>query len=373
MNLNRYPFSELWFRQALSKVIDQELIGEIASRSNWGIGSPTYLNVLNPDHMKYYNETIHDQYKFVYDVAGAVELMEANGCYKTAGQWYATVPAAKAAGLTDDDAATGGVNIALGPWDIITPAGWTDTTWAVEGWAEAITNNIGIVAQCSEVNFDNVWQPAFNAMTFDLGMWCSGPATVASAFDMWNSLGVAHTSPWGNPGNWTGAATTEIRDAVTEFANAATLAEAKAAANTIQTIYGQNIPTLPLHINCLWYQISDAKYKGWLTDAYDYQQALTEWVVDKNVIKQRLIMALVPADLATWDPPDVWEDVWINATHNADISNGTTSNITLARAPATTTTPGGDGGDGGIPFVGLPFMLVAGLAAAMAVMIRKRK
>ncbi len=374
-NTNRFPMSEHWFREAISKAIDYAPISTVAAANNWIRGSPTYLNTkYNSEHLAVFDQSIHDEYMFEYNAsaarklfedAGAYEkevdykLFEDNGAYEqevyTKNKWYIDAPMQARVPLAtqynesliiDADPDKVGVQMEIGPFDIPTPMGWTDTTIAVDLWAKSISESLDIQIEKNETSWDR-WNDSISNAEFDLAMWTYGPATLNGPYQMFDSL-VQPQSINGNASSWRGINAQKFTQALAIYEISDDLITQKTQASIMQRAYAEDLPTISSHINCLWYQYSTQYWKGWNNDGWQYNQPCTTYTTDHIVLKQRLLLALAPAS-SDWNPP---------------------ANFNIL-----TEWPEGEGpweSPGGITWSGIPVMLIFG-SLGTVIIVQKRR
>ncbi len=313
-NTLKYPMSEHWFREAISKAIDYAPISSVASVNNWIRGSPTYLNPkYNPEHLAIFDQEIHDDYMYEYNASAAKKLFTDAGAYQKREfnkmKWFIDAPAQGSVPLAtlydesttvDADPDKAGVQMEIGPYLILTPYYWWDTNIAVDYWATSISASLDLQVEKNQISFP-FWESSLVNTEFDLAMWTAGPLTTNSPYRMFNSL-VQDQTIYGNVSSWRGANAVAFANALIEYETAESYPVEQIAASNLQRAYAEDIPTISSHINNFWYQYSTQYWKGWNNDGWQYNQPCTNYVTDQIVIKQRLVLALAPA-ASSWNPP----------------------------------------------------------------------
>ncbi len=386
-NTLKFPLCEPWFRRAIAHAIYYKPISTEAAANNWLRASPTLLNPLNPEHEVLFNSPIHDNYKFDTDIDLAIQLLEQNGCYrKLIGDkyvWFCEVPYYLPELVeiypSDDDPDKAGMQVQLGPYQIIVPEGWTDVVIATDFYAQSLSDYIGIEASVTEVGSQN-WQDQINDNTFNLALWCVGPQTVGNPNQMFHSIAQNHHA-WGNASSWRGPNAVNFVSALGGYVNTEDLAMQQIYANTMQEAFAQDLPSIPTHINCIYYQYSNLYWKGYNNEGWQYNQISHIADTSNIVIKQRLILSLAPSSSA-WNPPANF-NIQYNWPPGEEYWNGDKPNWIPPEdwyppdyTEEPNTFPPGDTGDGNpfdIPWNGLTTSMIIGLLGCIFLVQKRRK
>ncbi|MFX0074501.1 MAG: ABC transporter substrate-binding protein [Candidatus Hermodarchaeota archaeon] len=265
------PLGVAEFREALAYAINYAPIPGDAASGYWTQAKPGWLDDNSVLHQPYYNASITTEYGKYLNVSKAIAILE-------------SIPG-MSGNVTDGWSYMG---TPVGPYEAITPTGWTDATAFTTYVTDDIRANLNIDIQVLEVPFDPNYQDRVAAKDFDFCMGCVGnrladpPARFLDYLrgeHLWNK----NQTSWYNPEYnylW------NLLDAANESAYTAYL-------NRMQEIIAQEVPEIAGFVNGYWYAVSEYQWEGWATEDNDFQQIITTWTDDQFVMKTRLMLNLV--------------------------------------------------------------------------------
>ncbi len=248
LNTQVPPFDDVAVRRALNAVLDREDISNLATSGVWpplrsatGLPLPAGETFLAPD--------LADR-RLVVDVPGAVAILADAG--------YELVDGV----LHDED----GTPVTF---TLTNPSGWTDYMWELEAVKEAAAR-LGIVATVEGQDeadwFDKIGRGDFQASMH----WTDGGATPWDTYS--SQMNGAHLRPLGTTA---GANFGRFQDAEADaaflvYASSTDEAERAAALATIQRVYVDQVPAIPLLGRPTAAQYSTVAYTGFPSDADPY-------------------------------------------------------------------------------------------------------
>jgi ABC-type transport system substrate-binding protein len=265
------PLGVKEFRQALSYAINYDPIPDDAASGYWTQAKPGWLDNNSLLHAPYYNASITQQYRKYQNVTKAIELLE-------------SIP-----GMTGSVIAGWTYNgVPVGPYDAITPTGWTDATAFTTYVTDDIRTNLNIDIQVSEVPYETVYQPRIANQNFNFSMGCVGNRLADPPSRFLDYLRGEHL--WNkNQSSWYNAEFNTLwnsLDAAPEATYAANL-------DRMQEIIADEAPEIAGFVNGYWYAVNEYLWEGWATADNDFQQIITSWTDDQFVMKIRLLLNLV--------------------------------------------------------------------------------
>ena len=250
INTTKAPFDKPALRQAMNMAINREDIFNQAEsgyfhplvKSVTGLPSPAGDAFLAPEYQG------KDQ---VVDIAGAKKLLTDNG-FTYAGATLKD-PTGKPVTLTLTD-----------------PAPWSDYQTSLEIVKDNLAQ-IGITAKVDKANQD-AWSKNVEAGDFDAAFrWTNGGAT---PYDLYKTImdgsilqPIGKASPQGNFGRFNNP---EATKALAAYANATSDADRSAAMNTVQKIFVEQMPMIPVGANNVGSAYSTKNWVGWPDDANPY-------------------------------------------------------------------------------------------------------
>ncbi|WP_306208236.1 ABC transporter substrate-binding protein [Actinoplanes sp. RD1] len=250
INTTKAPFNDPKLRQAMSMVVNRE---DIFNQAEAGYFHPIVNSVTglpSPAGDAYVTEAYKGKNQAV-DVAGAKALLQSAG-YKLNGTTL-TDPSGKPVTLTLTD-----------------PSGWSDYQTSLE-IVKSNLAEIGIEAKVDKANqdawFRNVEEGKFDA-TF---RWTNGGSTPWNLYQtvmdgkLLKPIGTA--SPGGNFGRFDSPEATQALEA---YANAADDAARTTALATIQKIFVEQVPIIPVGADNVGMAYSTKNWVGWPDDTNPY-------------------------------------------------------------------------------------------------------
>jgi peptide/nickel transport system substrate-binding protein len=250
MNLHEKPFDDVAFREALAWVIDRDdyvdIAREGASEPVWSV---TGLSSILEDEIL--PEFQGQEYSV--DVEQAREILTEAG-YTWEGD-----------ALVDPDGEPVSFTLSV-------PSGWSDWNTAQELIAGDVTEAIGAEVNVDMPDFDS-WAAARDEGTFSAIIhWLEDSGTSYGLYT--STMDPRWISPEGiagfNFGRFEDPAATE---ALNTYANASSDEERTAALTTVQTIFTEQVPAIPLGAHPLLGEYNTRNYVGWPTEEDPYASA----------------------------------------------------------------------------------------------------
>ena len=250
INTTKAPFDNVELRKAMNMVINRE---DIFNQAEAGYFHPLVKSVTglpSPAGDAFVSDAYKGQEQKV-DVEGAKSVLTAAGF--------------KLNGTTLNDPSGKPVKITL-----TDPAGWSDYQTSLEIVKDNLSK-IGIAATVEKANqdawFKNVEEGKFDA-TF---RWTNGGST---PFDIYQTVmdgsllkPVGQASPAGNFGRFDNKDATA---ALTAYKNAADDAARKTALDTLQKVFVEQVPMIPVGADNIGMAYSTKNWKGWPDDSNPY-------------------------------------------------------------------------------------------------------
>ncbi|MFW6238836.1 MAG: ABC transporter substrate-binding protein [Halanaerobiales bacterium] len=247
MNTLRSPMDNPSFRRAMAFAINPDkIVTEVYENQ---VEKANSTGLFGKSWMEFYSQDIVEDYGFSYDPDTASRLLRDAGYKDSSGDGWRQTP--------------GGEEIEL---DLIVPYGWTD-------WMEAATlvsedlRAVGIKAETRFPEAPEYDSAIYNA-DFDLAInnyesiRSSNPYTYWNwvAYDNINKQSVAE----GNFGRYNNPELFDLIDVLNSYEGNAI--PAREAAEEIQKILLQEMPSVPLWHNGMWAQSTTENWKNWPTE-----------------------------------------------------------------------------------------------------------
>ncbi|MGW9159528.1 MULTISPECIES: ABC transporter substrate-binding protein [unclassified Microbacterium] len=249
MNLQQKPFDDPAFRQALAWVIDRDAYVDIAREgASEAVWSVTGLSSILEDE-------IQPEFK---DVDYSVDAEKARDLLETAGYTW------KDDALIDPDGAPVSFTLSV-------PSGWSDWNTAQELIAEDVSDAIGAEVKIDMPDWGG-WQVPRDEGTFSAIIhWLEDSGT---AYGLYTSTMDPRWISDGKAGfNFGRFEDPEATAALNSYANASSDEERTAALDTLQTIFSEQVPAIPLGAHPLLGEFNTRNYVGWPSEEDPYASA----------------------------------------------------------------------------------------------------
>ncbi|MFB8189217.1 ABC transporter substrate-binding protein [Microbacterium sp. NPDC055988] len=249
MNLQQKPFDDPAFRQALAWVIDRDAYVDIAREgASEAVWSVTGLSSILEDE-------IQPEFK---DVDYSVDAEKARDLLETAGYTW------KDDALIDPDGAPVSFTLSV-------PSGWSDWNTAQELIAEDVTDSIGAEVKIDMPDWGGWADPRDNGTFSAIIHWLEDSGT---AYGLYTSTMDPRWISDGKAGfNFGRFEDPEATAALNSYANASSDEERTAALDTLQTIFSEQVPAIPLGAHPLLGEFNTRNYVGWPSEEDPYASA----------------------------------------------------------------------------------------------------
>jgi len=251
INTSKAPFNDVKFRKALSMAIDRETLRTV---DTFGLTSETVYPVgTGPLFESWYNERALESFagimKYQPDAANA--LLDEAGYIDVNGDGIRELP--------------GGKPFSVG---IAVPSGWTDWLNSVFTISKNF-KDVGINANVEAMD-EQKWFERIPTGNFDIYIMWTSPGITP-----WKTYSELFNSGNMNPGNIDSQAMHQFRSPKIEkwledFTHTTDIDIQKNIITKIQTVVAQEVPVISLFANPVWYQYSDQKFTGWVTEENPY-------------------------------------------------------------------------------------------------------
>jgi len=210
---------------------------------------------------------------YPYDPDKALEILEEH-CIKKAGTWYTkdgpspeylelyTDVALPVEDALDDEP---GINVPLGPWQLMDVYGWTDVNAMDVFAADMIGSLLGISIETYFPDF-GTYTAKMDTMDFDFVHYVMHWGPNGDLFQRYDQMFRGdYVGAWGHYGGYRNLQLNDLLDQLdTEPAGSP---EQQNIANQIQEIIGQELPMIPLAGHPNWYIYSNQYWRGWPNEA----------------------------------------------------------------------------------------------------------
>ncbi|MDR2896091.1 MAG: ABC transporter substrate-binding protein [Propionibacteriaceae bacterium] len=245
-NTAKEPFDDVTLRQAVSMVIDRQQLSDTGST-----GAAAPLTSVTGLPLPVGESFVADQYKdktYEVDVDGAKQLLTDAG-YTGVGEENS---------LTDPDGNKVEISVAV-------PSGWNDYQMELEIIAQAMQKQLGMTVTVEAPTADT-WSADLASGNFDATLhWTDGGST---PYDIYSDImNGTYLKPIGEQAvyNFGRFDSADATTALATYANAATDEDRAAALDTIESIFIDQVPVVPLLERPSWGQYSEKYYTGWPT------------------------------------------------------------------------------------------------------------
>ncbi|WP_149084258.1 MULTISPECIES: ABC transporter substrate-binding protein [Microbacterium] len=250
MNLQQKPFDDPAFRQALAWVIDRDAYVDIARE---GASEP------------------------VWSVTGLSSILEGEIQPEFEGVEYEVDPE-KARGLLEAAGYTWKDDALIDPdgtpvsFTLSVPSGWTDWNTAQELIAEDVKDGIGAEVKIDMPDWGGWADPRDNGTFSAIIHWLEDSGTAYGLYT--STMDPRWISPEGKAGfNFGRFDDPEATAALNTYANASSDEERTAAIDTLQTIFSEQVPAIPLGAHPLLGEFNTRNYVGWPSEDDTYASA----------------------------------------------------------------------------------------------------
>ena len=250
MNLQQKPFDDPAFRQALAWVIDRDAYVDIAREgASEAVWSVTGLSSILEDEIQPEFQGV--DYKV--DAEKARDLLE------TAGYTW------KDDALIDPDGTPVSFTLSV-------PSGWSDWNTAQELIAEDVKDSIGAEVKIDMPDWGGWADPRDNGTFSAIIHWLEDSGTAYGLYTA--TMDPRWISPEGKAGfNFGRFDDPEATAALNTYANASSDEERTAAIDTLQTIFSEQVPAIPLGAHPLLGEFNTRNYVGWPSETDTYASA----------------------------------------------------------------------------------------------------
>ena len=250
MNLQQKPFDDPAFRQALAWVIDRDAYVDIAREgASEPVWSVTGLSSILEDEIQPEFEGV--DYKV--DAEKARDLLE------TAGYTW------KDDALIDPDGTPVSFTLSV-------PSGWSDWNTAQELIAEDVKDSIGAEVKIDMPDWGGWADPRDNGTFSAIIHWLEDSGTAYGLYT--STMDPRWISPEGKAGfNFGRFDDPEATAALNTYANASSDEERTTAIDTLQTIFSEQVPAIPLGAHPLLGEFNTRNYVGWPSEDDTYASA----------------------------------------------------------------------------------------------------
>lgn len=250
MNLQQKPFDDPAFRQALAWVIDRDAYVDIAREgASEAVWSVTGLSSILEDEIQPEFQGV--DYKV--DAEKARDLLE------TAGYTW------KDDALIDPDGTPVSFTLSV-------PSGWSDWNTAQELIAEDVKDSIGAEVKIDMPDWGGWADPRDNGTFSAIIHWLEDSGTAYGLYT--STMDPRWISPEGKAGfNFGRFDDPEATAALNTYANASSDEERTAAIDTLQTIFSEQVPAIPLGAHPLLGEFNTRNYVGWPSETDTYASA----------------------------------------------------------------------------------------------------
>jgi len=291
-NHRKWPLGEQWLHHAITHVFDVSRFNELSSYYLYTEPSPLYIP--NDDYAArtLLNLTIEDHFKDVYfdgtyepDVAEALSIIQANCVDKNGGTWEkgeeaytkdgpsmawvakylvddvdltvgtVTHPASywdtNGFGEADQLAGVAGINVKLGPWELIDVVGWTDINAISAEIAYEVTNDLSISLTFTPIDY-GAYETAmdYTGAPFDFSHECMTAGVNNDMYARYFQFFVGAVNAYNHFGDYRNS---EIEALLVQLEIPPPGKTRQEIANEIQEIVGSELPFIPTAGHPDWY------------------------------------------------------------------------------------------------------------------------
>jgi len=241
LNTKTAPFSDVALRKAINMVIDREAIHTQGYSGFKGLVD-TVNGLPSPAGDSFASDKYKGQ-KQKIDVDGAKQVLKDAGYTLSGGKLLD--PSGKAVTFTLTD-----------------PAGWSDYLASLQIIADNV-KQLGITAKVETATVD-AWTSAVQTGDFQATLhWTNTGSTPWDIYS--NIMDGTQLKPLGQVANWNFGRfdSPDATKALSEYANTSSEADRATAMNTLQDIFVENVPAIPLAAGPMGAEYSTKYYTGW--------------------------------------------------------------------------------------------------------------
>lgn len=308
-NMQRFPFTEKWFREMLGYAIDYNNAINVAASGYIRRARVGRIDNETATQRPYYDPDVEAKYAFVFNLTRALEILDENTFVHTDGKRYTNDVTSEYVSLAPPDAfpAMNGHQALLAnrTFQIYVPADWSDSVALTQAVSYSI-NGLGIPCVAKPVDA-SVWDGGFVTQTYDLAYHTGSAKTQQPAFEAFNWM-LGKPSTWDhNPWNWKYGYNATVanetianpyydatfQELVDDFDVApAGSQEAKDIASDLQEIIAEELPSIPIAYNAMWYTVNTKYWTNFPTESNNWLQVTAVWSTAYPGAMNRLVMGL---------------------------------------------------------------------------------
>lgn len=235
-------------RRAISAALDRQSLAT-QCESNYELPASSSGGLTLPIDQKFVNPALSGDLKGSPDQATVQSLMKGAGFTQTGGKWTKNGQTVK--------------------FTIIDPNSFTDYWCAAQSMVQQL-NTAGFDTNANGAFTYTTWNEAITTGNFDAALhWGQGSTPFQRLqyimdYSQSQPIGTAAAGDFDRYNSPAAAA------AITQFENAMTPAEEQSALNTLQQVFSQDMPAVPVLYGAAWYEYNDANFTGWPTQANPY-------------------------------------------------------------------------------------------------------
>jgi peptide/nickel transport system substrate-binding protein len=235
-------------RKAISAALDRQSLAT-QCETNYELPASSSGGLTLPIDQKFLNSSTTGDLKASPDTGTVQQLMQSDGFAMSGGKWT-----------------KGGQTV---KFTIIDPNSFTDY------WCDAQA----MVQQLNSAGFDvndngaftyTTWNEAITTGNFDAALHWGQGSTPFQRLQF--ILDYSQSQPVGTAaaGDFDRYNSTQATSAVTQFENATSSSDEQTALNTLQQVFSQDAPAVPVLYGAAWYEYTDANFTGWPTSSNAY-------------------------------------------------------------------------------------------------------
>jgi len=259
VNLTKWPFNQLKFREALAYAINRT---QIVKRAEYGYMKPAYQSIIPPALQKegWTSSSLTAKYKYHFDPTKAAHLFAEMGLKKNS--------AGKLLGKNGKPLS----------FTLEVPAGWTDiiqdSDFMVQDFAK-LGLTVNLVTPSPSTVGNNMDTGEFQMAEY----YSSGQ--IADPYTLYHDmLSSSETAPIGKiaPSNWERWNNAATNNLLAQWQQTVNVSQQKSIAVQLQKIMLTQLPFITIDYGVFWNQYTTAHYIGWPTSKNPYAApSATDW------------------------------------------------------------------------------------------------